>query len=157
MKSCIPCYLLILNCKNSDRFLTFHVFLPNDVVKQLGVVGVHPPTAWTCHHLLLRVASQVLSQFRTPFDSGFTICRVTERGLSNPTLTTDHKHFEHHLHLRVVWSLFTTVNTIVTGTFKGFYDAIIIPYNNTQYFVMLHPNGSLLVASVMHFHLCTAL
>lgn len=41
--------------------LTFHVFLPNHVVKQFGVVGVHPPTAWTSNYLLLSVAAEVLS------------------------------------------------------------------------------------------------
>lgn len=52
---------------------TFHVFLPDNMIKQLGVVGVHPSTARTRHHLLLSVAAQVLSQLRTPFSGGFTI------------------------------------------------------------------------------------
>lgn len=52
---------------------TIHVFLSNDVVKELGVVGVHPPTSWTGHHLLLGVAAQVLSELGAPFNRGFTI------------------------------------------------------------------------------------
>lgn len=57
--------------------LTIHVFLSNDVVKELCVVGVHPPTSWTGHHLLLGVATQVLSKLRAPFNCGFTIFPFT--------------------------------------------------------------------------------
>jgi len=53
--------------------VTFHGALPYDVVKEFSVVSVHPPTAWTCHHFLLRVAAQVLPQLRTPFSRCFTI------------------------------------------------------------------------------------
>lgn len=65
---------------------TLQVFLPNDVVKQLSVVGVHPPAAGTCHYLLLSVTAQVLSQLRTPFSRSFTICGMTELRLHDPTL-----------------------------------------------------------------------
>lgn len=57
----------------AEATFTIHVFLSNDVVKELCVVGVHPPTSWTGHHLLLGVATQVLSKLRAPFDCGFTI------------------------------------------------------------------------------------
>lgn len=59
------------------------------MVKELGVAGVHPPTARACHHLLLGVAAQVLPQLRTPFSSGFAICGATgsELGLNNPTFS----------------------------------------------------------------------
>lgn len=53
--------------------LTFHGALSNDVVKQLGVIGVHAPTAWTRHHLLLGVTTQMLPQLWAAFNSGFTI------------------------------------------------------------------------------------
>lgn len=52
---------------------TFHGALSYDVVKQLCIVGIHPPTAGTCHHLFLSVAAQVLSQLRTAFSSRFTV------------------------------------------------------------------------------------
>lgn len=45
----------------AEATFTIHVLLSNDVVEEFGVVGVHPPTAWTGHHLLLGVAAQVLS------------------------------------------------------------------------------------------------
>lgn len=53
--------------------LTFHGTLSYNMVKELGVVSIHPPATWTCHYLLLCVAAQVLSQFRTSFSCGFTI------------------------------------------------------------------------------------
>lgn len=59
---------------NSHRFCsTFHVFLPNHVVKQFGVVGVHSPTSWASNYLLLSVTAQVLSQFGTTFSGSLTI------------------------------------------------------------------------------------
>lgn len=57
----------------AEATFTIHVFLSNDVVKELCVVGVHPPTSWTGHHLLLGVATQVLSKLWAPFNCGFTI------------------------------------------------------------------------------------
>lgn len=43
------------------------------MVEELGVVGEHPPTGWTGHHLLLRVAAQVLAQFAAPLEGAIAV------------------------------------------------------------------------------------
>lgn len=43
------------------------------MVKKLGVVGEHPPTGRTGHHLLLCVAAQVLPQFAAPLEGAITV------------------------------------------------------------------------------------
>lgn len=49
--------------------LTVQGGLAADVVEELGVVGKHPPTGGTGHHLLLRVAAQVLPQFAAALEA----------------------------------------------------------------------------------------
>lgn len=81
---------------------TFHGALSYDVVKQLCIVGIHPPTAGTCHHLFLSVAAQVLSQLRTAFSSRFTVWKWQAQNLDskvwNPQLDTENVQL-YNLHL----------------------------------------------------------
>lgn len=56
--------------------ITFHCTLSYNMVKQLGVVGIHPSTVWTRHYLLLGVTTQMLSKLWAPFSCSFTICSV---------------------------------------------------------------------------------
>lgn len=53
--------------------LTVQHGLTADVVKELGVVGKHPTTGRAGHHLLLRVAAQVLPQLAAPFEGAVTV------------------------------------------------------------------------------------
>lgn len=43
------------------------------MVEELGVVGKHPPTGGTGHHLLLRVAAQVLPQFAAALEAAVAV------------------------------------------------------------------------------------
>ena len=80
--------LLLIVCSFMTLVFTFHGTLSYDVVKELGVVCIHPPAAGTRHQLLLGVAAQVLPELSTPFSRGFTICKVTgpELKINNPTI-----------------------------------------------------------------------
>lgn len=57
--------------------LTVQRSLTADVVEELGVVGEHPAAGGARHHLLLRVAAQVLPQLAAPFERAVAVC--TER------------------------------------------------------------------------------
>lgn len=91
---------------------TFHGALSYDVVKQLCIVGIHPPTAGTCHHLFLSVAAQVLSQLRTAFSSSFTVWKWQAQSLDskiwNPQLNTENVQL-YNLHLTNIYSLKKTL------------------------------------------------
>lgn len=67
--------------------LTVQGGLAADVVEELGVVGKHPPAGGTGHHLLLRVAAQVLPQFAAALEGAVTVWGGTAQLRALPRVT----------------------------------------------------------------------